>query len=223
VQEGTVGGGLDRVSDVGILGDDHRVLAAELQHHPFEAASRLLREPPPGRCRPGEVDPLDQPAVEHGVGDDAGLPRCVRHHVEDAVRQPGLVQDLGPDRPAGVGRLLGRLEHHRVAQSEGPDDRPAAQGQGRVPGGDGADHTDRAAHRHRLCARQVGDEQLTDRPVGKLGGLAQQADREVDLDPAELRAAAGLQRQCIQNVVAMGRQDVGGPQQDSLPLRRRSL
>ena len=97
VDEGAVRRGLDRVVEVGAGQDDQRVLPAELQHDPLEVAAGRLGEPAAGGRGAGEVDA----GAPRGLAISsspivAGLARRVRHDVEDAGRQAGLLEAARP-------------------------------------------------------------------------------------------------------------------------------
>jgi hypothetical protein len=148
----------------------------------------------------------------------------VGDHVEDAVGQAGLGEDLGPEQPADERGLLRRLGHHRVAEGEGGRDAAGRQDQGGVPGEDGPDHPDRPAQAHGHGPRQVGGEDLAERAVGQGGRLAQQAGHEAHLEhPEPVGAAAGLAGQQPDHLVGPALQDVGRGQEDPLALGRRRL
>ena len=57
VHEGAEGGGRDGRVEVGIVEDDERRLAAELQKHRLQVAGRCLGDDPADPRRAGEVDP----------------------------------------------------------------------------------------------------------------------------------------------------------------------
>ena len=118
--------------------------------------------------------------------------------VERPRRQAGLAGQQA-EAVAGRRRLLGRLEHDRVAEGQGGGDLPAGQHEREVPGRDGRGHPDRlvpgvdvvAGRRgQRLVGGQggvVGEEaEVQGRPVGVVvAGLADRLAHVGRVQPAE--------------------------------------
>ena len=78
---------------VGVLEDQERRVAAELHAHPLELLGGLPDQHPADPGRAGEAD-LAQPVVGlQGLADLRGV--AGGHHVEHAVRQPGLGEHRG--------------------------------------------------------------------------------------------------------------------------------
>ena len=69
-----------------------------------------------------------------------------RHHVDDSIRDLGLLQQLGEEQRAEW-RLLGWLEDHAVAAGEGRRELPRGHEQREVPRDDLPHHADRLAQR----------------------------------------------------------------------------
>ena len=98
---------------------------------------------PAGLRRAGEGDLVDAGVLDErraGAGAEPG------QDVEDAAGQAELLDQRG-ERERRDGRVLGRLEHDRVAAGERGPSLPGQHHQRRVPGDDRADDADRLAAR----------------------------------------------------------------------------
>ena len=119
--------------EVGTLGDDHRVLAAELGGESDESTPGLLGQELTGGGGAGEHDVL-------GVLDDG----CSHHrtragnHGEQVTGQTCLVEQFDAGERA-VGRLAVRLEHDAVACQQCRDGVGHREGHRVVPRGDDSD------------------------------------------------------------------------------------
>ena len=142
--------------DVGVVEDDHRRLAAELEVHPLEVGGGGRGDLHAGADRAGDRDHLrglvlDQRAAGVAVaGDD----------VEHARRQE-LLGQLGRAASSDAGVVSRRLEHDRVAGGQRRGDLPDHHHQRVVPGRHLADHADRLAPDRTRCGRSC-----TRRPTG---------------------------------------------------------
>ncbi len=125
---------------VGVIEDDDRRLAAELQ---VEALDRLRRDP--GDALAGHRVAGDGDHAHLGMADQrvTDVAACAGQHVHHA-RGQDLGQDLGEGerRERGPSRWL---EDDRVARGEGRPELPAGHVQRVVPGRDRGDDTDRVA------------------------------------------------------------------------------
>ena len=136
--------------DVGIVEDDHRGLAAQLEVNPLERIRRMLGHRLSGRHRTGEGH-HDHVGVLHQR--HAGGLAPAAHHVEDA-RGKHAVEQLGqPQR--GIGRELGGLQHHGVARGQRRAELPRRHEQRVVPRSDRAHHPQRVAADHRCVALEI--------------------------------------------------------------------
>jgi hypothetical protein len=123
--------------EVGVAVDEHRVLAAELEHHRGEALGAGRHHLPPGRGRTGEGDLVDAGTAERFAGRaEPG------HHLEDRLLGDHLGEALLEPAPDRRGVLAG-LEHHRVAGRQRVADRAERGEHGIVPRADHADHPER--------------------------------------------------------------------------------
>jgi hypothetical protein len=162
---------------VGVVENDQRVVAAELQRHLLQQAARGLRDPPADRGGAGEVDHRDV-----RVGDQALAHLDVtRQHLEKPGGQPGLCEQLGDGETAGQRGFRGRLDQHRVAEGERRRDHPHAEHQREVPRRDDANQPDRhpfaqrqspgVRRRHQLAGRAGGERRRLDELAGRRGDL----------------------------------------------------
>jgi ParB family chromosome partitioning protein len=99
---------LDRGIQVGIVEDDERRIAAQLQRNLLHRRRRLLHQQAPdlGRARKGDL-------AYRGIGAElaADRRRIAGEDVEHALGKAGALGELG-EREGRQRRLLGRLEHH---------------------------------------------------------------------------------------------------------------
>ena len=142
------GAGRDGGVEVGVVEDDERVVAAELERDLLEPPARQLTHPPADGRRPGErhdrdVRVGDQRLADVGAADD---------DLEDALGQAGLAEDRLEHRAADDRRLRVRLQDDGVAERQRRRDDAHPQDRRRVPRGDRADDTDRDAPDHRQPA-----------------------------------------------------------------------
>ena len=122
----------DGAVEVGVVEDDQRRLAAELQRHVLQAVGGR-RHRPWGRS---PTEPVTETLAMPGCADQRRADRArALDHVEDAVGQAGLGEDLAELQGAERGQL-GRLEDHGVAAGERRGRLPAGDLAGVVPGAD---------------------------------------------------------------------------------------
>ena len=105
---------LDREVEVGVVHDDDPVLAAELEMDVLELVGGVLRHEHARLPRAREGDHRDVGVAHEPV---ARLLAVAVDEVDDAVREPGLAEQLDEARRQER-RVLGRLEHDRVAADE---------------------------------------------------------------------------------------------------------
>ncbi|GAA3091024.1 hypothetical protein GCM10020254_39980 [Streptomyces goshikiensis] len=137
----------------------------------------------------GEGDDLRDGVRQERVADlgDVG-----DQHVEQAGRQPGVLEDLGDEPAADHRGVLVRLDHDRVAQRQRRGDRLQGDEEGEVEGADHGDHADREALHPVLLARDGRGKDPALGADGQLDRLADELLGEVDLvlglgtGPAEL-------------------------------------
>ena len=142
VEEDAVDDALDGLVERGVVEHDVGGLAAELEREADVAARGGGLDVLADLGRAGERD-----LVDVRVADQRGAGRAVAgDDVHDAVRQLGLLADLGQQQ-RGQRRRLGRLEHRGVAARERRGELPGGHQQREVPRHDLADDA------HRLGAR----------------------------------------------------------------------
>lgn len=148
--EAAADGSRGRLLDVGVLQDQHRVLAAEFEGDADQAGGGALGDLAAGARGAGEGDVV-------GVLDDFGAydRALAEDDLEDVGGQTGLDEEVaGPER--GEAGLRVRLHHDRVARDEGGERVADGEFEGVVPGGDLADHTARVAQFGDLGERRDG-------------------------------------------------------------------
>lgn len=156
--------------EVGIVEDDDRRLAPELQMDTLQRPARGFGDGLAGGHRPGERDHVHARVLDQGGPDIAGS----AHHVEDA-RGQHIGDELSQLERAERGQLAG-LEHDRAAGGQGGTELPDRHHEGVVPRGDRGHHADRVAPEHRGIAAQV----LTGCPTFELAGTAGEEAEVVD-------------------------------------------
>ena len=119
-REGT---GRGRRVEVGIVEDDERVVAAELERDLLEHAAGQHADAAPDRRGAGERDDRDIRVCHEGLADI----RPTDHDLEQSLGQPRLGEDRREHRAADDGCLGVGLEHDRVAEGEGRRDHAHAQ------------------------------------------------------------------------------------------------
>jgi len=139
------GGLLGGEVEVGVVEDDQRRVAAELEGEVDDALRGLLdeRRADGGGAREGDL--ADGGVIEERVADGGGARRG--DDVHGAGGQAGLGGELA-DREGGVGRELGGLDHRGAAAGEGGPELARDHGGGEVP------RRDERADAHGLADRE---------------------------------------------------------------------
>ena len=192
--------------DVGVVENDHRVGAAELEGHALDAARRELGDVLADGSRAGERDLRharigDERLAEHGAlaGDD----------LEDALGQAVLAHDLG-DAERRQRRRLGRLGDDDVAADERGPELVAEQRRREVPGHDRDDDAERALQdepvRADVEARHVGAAEV----LRETRVVLERVDEARDLQPSLAQRLALLERQLRRQLVTRGQDRRGG-------------
>ena len=131
----------DRLVQIRVRVDDHAVLAAELRHHALQMplSGRDLRRRAgdlhPDRHRPGERD-----RVHPGVGHERRAGVALSGQQRDRRRRHSAGAERLHEHQRASRRLLGRLEHDRVAGGERRGGHPARDRDREVPGRDHRHH-----------------------------------------------------------------------------------
>ena len=203
----------DRDIEIGVVDNDHRVLAAHFQLHLLAARGAIDGDLAAGGDRSGEAHGGDVLMLDNTCAD---LRSGSHHKVEDSGRATCLVKNFGQLPGASRGQL-GGLHHHRVAIGKRRRQLPGRNGDREVPGGDQADHADSLALDHHIdsgsdrshgiagVAKRLSGEELeylrgAHRLADRLGnGLAFLAGQQ----PAKLVLALDNQRAgTLQNIMA---------------------
>ena len=161
--------------EVGVVEDDDRAVAAELEHR--RLAGGRLGHAPPGLGRADEADPVRARVARDLVADDRARPG---DEVEDPRRQVGLDHALCEGDAGDGGGRRGR-PHHGVSAGECGGDQLGRHRVRPVPGRDHADDPARSAQEEDTLARggRVGEAPLE--PLRVLGGAAPVLDELLDL------------------------------------------
>ncbi len=172
---------VDGEVEVGVVEDDDRVLAAELEVDVLEVVGGGLRHQDAGLARAGEGDHGHVGVAHEPV---AGLLAVAVDEVDDAVGQPGLGEQL--DEALGQERrVLGGLEHDGVAADERGRELPGRDRDREVPRRDRADDADRHPHRHLELVAELGRRRVAEHAPALAGHVDRHVDRFLDV-------AAGL-------------------------------
>nr|WP_254127074.1 hypothetical protein [Aquihabitans sp. G128] len=131
----------DDVLQVGVVEDDGRPLAAQLEQQALHLLAAHLGDAAADAGGAGEGDHVDVGRGGDGLG---GLDRAGRDDVDHAGREPGLLEQLAhADHRERV--LHRRLDHHGVAHGERRRDLAGHVGDREVVGGQRGDHADGSA------------------------------------------------------------------------------
>ena len=223
VEERPEGRCVDRVVEIGVGQDEHRVVATELEDDSLEMTAARLGEPASGRGRAREVQAADRGVLDELVTDRGRLARRMRDDVEDTGREPRLAEDLAPEQAADDRRKLGRLQHDRVAERNRRGERAGREDQCRVPRCDRGDDADRLADSHRQRSRMVGGNDLTGREVTDRGGLPEETRHEVRLEHPHPEARTRLRGEQRDDLVATALENVRCLEEDRLALGGQAL
>ena len=214
VGEAAPDGAGDRVVEVGVGADDHRVLAAELEHRALQPLGADLADLAADLDRAGEED-----LAGAGLGQRVADRAAAVDDADQALGQAALLEDAA-DRLAQQRRQAGRLEDDAVAGHQ--RDRHLAEGDrpGVVPGCDHADHADRLVGEAGFLARQEGlrhPHLLVGEDLGAgLGAPVQRVDGRQQLHRVGLGARlALLADEQLGDLVDVVEQRVGGAAHDS--------
>ena len=140
---------LDRFHQVGVVQDDVRRLAAELQRHAFDRLRGHFRDATDGAVLQQHHavrvhDPRDQVgAHQHAIVGDRDRDSVARAH-------PAVGEDAGEELRGERGDLAG-LQHHGAPRGQGGDHFGHHLVQRVVPGRDGRHHPHRFPHHERVA------------------------------------------------------------------------
>lgn len=128
--------GHDRIN-VDIVTDDTGVVSTELKSHPLERLGTASHHPLARQRRAGEADLPDARVLRH-----LGAERIIITQRLDNTRREAVTRQLR-QLQAAVWGIRRRLHDNRVARVHRTDDLENAQGEGKVPGNNGTNHTNR--------------------------------------------------------------------------------
>jgi hypothetical protein len=135
---------VDREVEVGVVHNDDRVLAAQLQVDALELVGGVLEHLDAGLARAGQRDHRYVRVAHERVADRA---TAAVDDVDDALGDARLGEQLD-EALTQERRVGGRLEDDRVPGHERRRDLPGRDRDREVPGRDHADDADRHAHAH---------------------------------------------------------------------------
>ena len=186
-------GGVGRHLDVGVREDDHVVLGAAQGLDALAGLRPRLVDVAGDRSRADEAHGCDVGVLEDPVDRDL----VTVDHVEDAVRNPGLLQDLGgQDRGRGI--LLRRLENERVPARDRRRPHPHGDHGGEVERRDPCDDAQRLPDRVDVDARR-----------GLLAEVALEERRDPAHELDDLDPALHLAHRVGEDLPVLGRQEPG--------------
>ena len=145
---------LDGEVEVGVGHHDERVLPTQLEARRLQVPAAELADPPADVGGAGEPDLVDQMLVERLLEPRERLRTVGEHHVERAVGESGVQEQLC-ERLGRGGGVLGRLPDDRVPAEQGRDQVPGRNGDREVPGRDDRRDAHRRAEREELLVRHL--------------------------------------------------------------------
>ncbi len=149
----------------------------------------------------------------------SGFAAQARHHVEHAFRQTGLQGQFGQAQRRER-RLLGGLEHYRVAHRQGRRQLPGGHVQGEVPGHHRADHPQGHAADAGVAVAGAGGHLIVEL-VDAFGVPGEDIGRAGHVDvPGVHHRLAHVQAVQQGQFLAVGQHQFGQAQQDLLALHR---
>ena len=172
---------VEREVEVGVVHDDDRVLAAELEVDVLQPLGGGLEHLDAGLARAGERDDGDVGMPHEPLADRA--PAAV-DDVDDAVRDAGLGEELDEALPER-GRVRRRLEDDGVPGDERGRDLPGRDRDREVPRRDDADDADRHPDGHLELVPKLGRGRLPEEAPALAAHVVAHVDRF-------LHVAAGL-------------------------------
>ncbi len=173
---------LDGQLEIGVGGDDHRVLAAELQARRLQVTAAERADLAPDGRGAREADLVDQALVQRALQPREGRRPVGLHDRQHAVRQPAGCKQR-TERLAQRRRVVRGLPHDRVAAQQRWHQVPGRNRHREVARGDDRRDADRHAEREQLLVGHLARHGLAVEPAA----LAEEEVTGVDdlLDLAE--------------------------------------
>ena len=168
---------VEREVEIGVVHDDDRVLAAELEVDVLEPLGGGLEHLHARLARAGERDDGDVRMPHEAVADRS--PAAV-DDVDDALRHAGLVEQLDEALPER-GRVGRGLEDDGVPGDERGRDLPGRDRDREVPRRDDADDADRHADRHLELVPELRRRRLPEQPPALAAHVVAHVDRFLDV------------------------------------------
>ena len=208
---------LHRELEVGVVHDDDRVLAAELEVDVLEVVGGRLRDRDSRLARAGEGDDRDVRVADEPL---AGLLAVAVHEVDDPVRQARLAEQL--DEALGQERrVLRRLQHDGVPADERGRELPGGDRDREVPGRDRADDADRHPHRHLELVAQLRGRRLAEEAAALAGHVDRHVDRLLDVAAGLREHLAHLAAHQLRQLVLLLLEQAREAEEDVAALGRR--
>ena len=164
---------VEREVEVGVVHDDDRVLATELEVDVLQPLGGGLEHLDTGVARAGERDDRDVGMLHEALAD--GSPTAV-DDVDHAVGDAGLDEELDEPLPER-GCVRGRLEDDGVSGDERGRDLPGRDRDREVPRRNDADHADRHPDRHLELVRELGRGRLPEEAPAFAAHVVAHVDR----------------------------------------------
>ena len=195
---------------IGVVEHHDGVLAAELERALLEHPAAGLGHDPPGVDASREVDRSDV-----GMRDErrSRLLAEAEHDVDHADREPRVLERFDEPQRAQR-RVLGRLDHHRIAGHDRREDLPGRDGDREVPRRDAADDAERLAHGHRPLVAQLARHRLAERAATLAGDELPHVDCFLDVAPSLGEHLAHLPGHELRERLLAVLEQLGGTQDD---------
>ena len=208
----------EREIEIGVVHDDDRVLAPELEVDVLQSLGGGLEHLDAGLARPRERDDGDVGVAHEPIADRA---TAAVDDVDDALRDARLVEELDEALPER-GRVGRRLEDDGVPRDERRRDLPGRDRDREVPRRDDADHADRHPHGHLELVPKLRRSGLAEEPPTLAAHVEAHVDRFLDVaarlrlhlphlvrhQVRELGLVVGHElREAEQDLAALGRRD----------------
>ncbi|KFF33976.1 hypothetical protein G039_0317965 [Pseudomonas aeruginosa VRFPA01] len=204
-----VDGEFHRLLQVGVGQHDEGRVAAQFQRHFFHILGGGLQHQLADAGRAGEAHRAHAAVLYQGF--HAHL-RFAQHYVEDAGREPGFLGQLGQGE-GRVGRLVGRLDHHRATGGQGGGGLAGDHRRGEVPGGQQCRHADRLHDGAQVGAGDVAGDVAAVQAPGLFGEPGDEAGGVVDLAPGLGQGLALFLGEHLRQVLAVPADQFGPAQQ----------